>query len=49
MLGKHKIDMVVFEDVRNHAGIYAAHVYGVLWRFSRAFARRSEFRTAGLG
>jgi hypothetical protein len=25
---KHKIDMVVFEDVRNHAGVYAAHVYG---------------------
>jgi Holliday junction resolvasome RuvABC endonuclease subunit len=28
MLSKHKIDMVVFEDVRNHAGVYAAHVYG---------------------
>jgi hypothetical protein len=25
---KHKVDMVVFEDVRNHAGVYAAHVYG---------------------
>jgi Holliday junction resolvasome RuvABC endonuclease subunit len=28
MLREHKIDMVVFEDVRNHAGVYAAHVYG---------------------
>jgi Holliday junction resolvasome RuvABC endonuclease subunit len=28
MLSKHKIDMVVFEDVRNHAGVYAAHAYG---------------------
>jgi Holliday junction resolvasome RuvABC endonuclease subunit len=25
---KHPVDMVVFEDVRNHAGVFAAHVYG---------------------
>jgi Holliday junction resolvasome RuvABC endonuclease subunit len=28
MLKKHVIDMVVFEEVFNHAGVYAAHVYG---------------------
>jgi Holliday junction resolvasome RuvABC endonuclease subunit len=28
MLGKHRIDMVVFEEVHNHAGVYAAHAYG---------------------
>ena len=28
MLEKHRVDMVVFEAVYNHAGTYAAHVYG---------------------
>jgi hypothetical protein len=26
--GNRRVDMVVFEDVRNHAGVYAAHAYG---------------------
>lgn len=28
MLEKYAIDLVVFEDVRNHIGVYAARVYG---------------------
>jgi Holliday junction resolvasome RuvABC endonuclease subunit len=28
MLDKHPVNMAVFEDVRNHAGVFAAHVYG---------------------
>lgn len=28
MFQKHKIDLVVFEDVKNHVGVYAAHAYG---------------------
>lgn len=28
MLEKYAIDLVVFEDVRNHIGVYAAHAYG---------------------
>jgi Holliday junction resolvasome RuvABC endonuclease subunit len=28
MLRKHGVDQVVFEDVRAHAGVFAAHVYG---------------------
>ena len=28
MLSQHHVDMVVFEAVYNHAGTYAAHVYG---------------------
>ena len=28
MFQKYKIDLVVFEDVKNHVGVYAAHAYG---------------------
>jgi Holliday junction resolvasome RuvABC endonuclease subunit len=28
MFQKHQVDLVIFEDVRNHAGVYAAHAYG---------------------
>lgn len=28
MFQKYQIDLVVFEDVRNHIGVYAAHAYG---------------------
>jgi hypothetical protein len=28
MLSAYVLDLVVFEDVRNHAGVYAAHAYG---------------------
>jgi Holliday junction resolvasome RuvABC endonuclease subunit len=28
MLGKHGVELVVFEDVRAHAGVFAAHAYG---------------------
>jgi hypothetical protein len=49
MLSAYVLDLVVFEDVRNHAGVYAAHAYGGFLAHMMAVCEEKHLPYRGFG